>query len=83
MSVPLSIILLPLALFALIFVVFSLINIAHMIRFAAFDMVGFFATFIFLAGSTLFMWYAWQLLSPIDWTMPLNFSLNIFTQMPQ
>jgi len=54
-----------------------------MIRFAAFDMVGFFATFIFLAGSTLFMWYAWQWLSPIDWTMPINFSSSVFTKIPQ
>ena len=83
MSVPLSILLLPLAVFLLLFIIFALINVAHIIKFAAFDMVGFFTTFIFLAGSTLFLWYAWQAISPIDWTMPINLSTSAFTQIPQ
>jgi hypothetical protein len=83
MSVPLSILLLPLAVFLLLFFVFSLINLIHIIKFASFDAVGFSITFIFLAVSTLFLWYSYQLLNPINWTEPINFSLNVFTQLPQ
>lgn len=83
MSVPLSVLLLPLALFLILFFIFSLINLVHMIKFASFDVVGFGVTFIFCAVSTLLLWYGYQLLNPINWTEPINFSLSIFTQMPQ
>jgi len=83
MSVPLSVLLLPLALFLLMFFIFSLINLVHMIKFASFDMAGFGVTFIFFALSTILLWYSYQLLNPINWTEPINFSLNVFTQIPQ
>lgn len=83
MSVPLSILLIPLALFVFLFLIFALIDLVHIIKYASFDMVGFGMTFMFFAGGTLLLWYSYQLLSPIHWTEPINFSLSIFTQLPQ
>jgi|GEM_PF-2355105 hypothetical protein len=82
MTLPLSILLIPLALFLLFFVILSLINIAHLIKFAAFDMGGFWACFLFIAGSALFLYFAWGLISSIDWRAPVQFSLGGWNQIP-
>lgn len=83
MIIPLSVLLLPLAAFLLMFFIFSLINLVHIIKFASFDFVGFGVTFLFFALSVILLWYSYQLLSPINWTEPINFSFNVFTQIPQ
>ena len=82
MSVPLSILLLPLAIFLLLFFILSLVNIAHLMRFASFNMAGFWACFIFMAGSALFLYFAWGAIDQIDWKQPAQFGFDKWNSIP-
>lgn len=60
--------LIPFGLFALLFVVFAIIDVVHMVKFGTFGMVNYVALVIFLAGTALIFWGTAQLLASTDWT---------------
>ncbi|MFZ5363884.1 MAG: hypothetical protein ACOZAG_00130 [Patescibacteria group bacterium] len=61
-----------------LFILFSLFAIYHMARFVPLGSLGFFTTYVFLAGAIIIIFITWQEIQQIDWTQPfftLNFSL--------
>ena len=60
--------LIPYGLFVLLFIVFAIIDVMHMVKFGTFGMVNYVAFVIFLAGTALILWSTAQLLAPIDWS---------------
>jgi predicted phage tail protein len=60
--------LIPYGAFVLLFVVFALIDVVHMVKFGTFGWVNYFALVIFLAGTAFVVWGTAQLLAPTDWT---------------
>lgn len=77
MSFPLYYIFFPGALFALIYLIFVLIDIYHLAHFAEIHFAGFFMTFIFLAGVIYILFWAWTLLQPINWQEIVTFFKNV------
>lgn len=73
-NLPFFVSLAPYAIFLLIFVFFSLISLANLIRYSANDGVAFAAAFLFLAATMLVAFESWQLLIQFDWTkmVPIN-----------
>lgn len=67
MTFPLFYLLIPYMIFLLIFFIFSLVNIYHMLVFTEAGFIGFFMTFIFLAGSFYLLFLTWSLGSAINW----------------
>lgn len=64
--------LIPFGLFALLFVVFAIIDVVHMVKFGTFGMVNYVALVIFLAGTAFIFWSTAQLVSPVDWTQVIG-----------
>lgn len=77
MSFPLYFILLPYSLFLLIYLIFILMDIYHLILFSEMSIVSFFMTFIFLAGVVYALYWTWQLSLPIDWKQVVTVFQNI------
>jgi hypothetical protein len=75
MSFTLAILLIPYILIVLLFLTLAVLNIYHLIIYGATTGVSFLFTFIFLAGAAVIAFISWQLLSPIDWTTGVGFSL--------
>lgn len=71
MIIPISVILIPLALFLLIFIIFALFNFYHVFRYGFGDLTLFFGTFFFICASALIFFYAFQLLRGVDFNYPL------------
>ena len=67
-AVPLSVFLIPYAIFFIIFVAFVWVDIHHLVLFGSFDVPSFFATFLFLAVSAYLLFMTWNLLLPADWS---------------
>jgi hypothetical protein len=67
-SIPFYVLLIPFSIFLLLFAFFSLMNIANLLRYGARNFVGFVATFIFLSGTAVILFFTWQTLQPVDWT---------------
>lgn len=71
--------LIPYGLFALLFIVFAIIDVVHMVKFGTFGMVNYVALVLFLAGTTLILWSTAQLLTPTDWTQIIgSVSADVF-----
>ena len=77
-SFPLAFALIPYGIVLLFFIIFSLINITHLIRYGATTGVSLFMTFIFLAGAVIILFVSWQILGTINWGQPIVFSLPGF-----
>ena len=74
----LSIFLIAYYIFLGLFILFSLFSIYHLARFVPLSSLGFFTTYIFLAGAAIIIFVSWQEIQLVDWTQPfftLNFSL--------
>jgi len=67
-SIPFYLLLIPYGIFLLLFAFFSLVNIANLLRYGARNSVGFMATFIFISGTAIILFFTWQTLLPVDWT---------------
>ena len=59
--------LIPFGLFMAGFVFFSFANIMSLARYGARNMIGLTATFLYVAGTAVLLFFAWQALAPIDW----------------
>ncbi|MFA5413690.1 MAG: hypothetical protein WC348_04105 [Patescibacteria group bacterium] len=74
----LSVFLIAYYIFLGLFILFSLFAVYHMVRFVPLSSIGFFTTYIFLAGAAIIIFATWQEIQLIDWTQSfftLNFSL--------
>lgn len=67
LTFPLLLILIPYALFFLLFIIFVWINIYHIVLFGSMSATSFFATFIFLGVSAYILFLTWDLLAVVDW----------------
>lgn len=68
---PLSVILIPYGLLVLIFAIFALVSLFHLIRYGSLTFFSFFVTFIFLAGTVLILYSTAFLLVDTDWSIPI------------
>ena len=77
-TIPLYALLVPCALFAVFFVIFSLVNLYHLFRFGSFTLLSFAVTFCFLGGAAIILSAAYTALQGVDWTGPLfTFASNV------
>lgn len=72
---PLWILLIPYALFLLVFVVFSLIDLWHAWRFRSGFLFAIFLIFVYLAGTTGILYLTLLLLTPVDWMQSIGYSI--------
>lgn len=70
---PLWLILIPYAIFLLVFLVFSLIDIANAWRFRSGFISSSFLIFVYLAGCAIILLGTYLVLSPIDWMQVVGF----------
>jgi hypothetical protein len=78
MTFPLYYFLLIYLLFILLWLVFSLVAVYHMIKFSFKNFISFFATFIFIGVSALILMESYNYLSRIDWEMNVIVFENMF-----
>lgn len=70
--IPIAALLIPYALFLLIFLFFSFVNLYHLIKFGSTNFVAFMATFLFLAGSVLILYTSYTYIINTDWTRTID-----------
>jgi hypothetical protein len=72
-SIPPYVLLFPYAVFLLGCAFFSMINIVHLLRYGAKNIIGFIATFGYICAISIIMFFTWNLLQTVDWraSMPL------------
>jgi len=66
-EIPLYIMLIIYAVFVVIFLIFALINIYHMVTFGFISFESFFMTFLLLAGTILILFTTYTYAQEIDW----------------
>ncbi len=81
-SFPLSIFLIPYALFAAIFVIFSLVHLYHLGKFGASGFISFVLVFIYLAGASIIIYWSWYFIDQINWKIPIDLELPSFRGIP-
>ncbi len=74
--IPLFVLLIPYGLFLLIFLFFALVNLFHLLRFSPLNLLTFFATFLFLAGTTLILTTSYNYLITINWSQVIDLLPN-------
>jgi len=72
MTIPLIAFLYLYLLFLAVWLIFSLIALYHLLRFGQVNFATFFAAFFYLAGSVMLLFFSYQYLSPIDWSVGLT-----------
>lgn len=72
LAIPAYVLLAPFAIFMAGYVFFSFANIVSLAKYGARNGVGLVASFIFIAGTLVILFMAWQSLAGTDWTTPLN-----------
>ncbi|HPV70664.1 MAG TPA: hypothetical protein PKY08_02045 [Candidatus Magasanikbacteria bacterium] len=82
MAFPLYYLLLPVALFGLVYVIFVLLDLYHLVSFADLHLCSFVVTFIFLAGVVYITFWAWTLAAPLNWQESLNIFNNVTFSAP-
>ena len=85
--IPLYIFLIPYLLFALVFAVFIMVNIGHLVRTGSVTMVSFMATAIMMTLAVLIFYFTFSLLSGAYFGEPVviwngDWLKNIFTTTP-
>ena len=75
-SFPLSIILIPYAIFIIIIALFAYINLRNLVRFRAEDIISFGALFVFLAGLAFLSYFSFNYLVGVDWKQTIELGLN-------
>lgn len=74
-SFPLSLILIPFAVMALIIAFLSFMNLRNLARYRAEDVISFTAVFVFLAGIAVIIYISYGYLAGIDWTKMIEAGL--------
>lgn len=71
--IPIAYFLIPYGAFLILFLFFALVDLFHLIGFGrATGMVGFLATFIFLAGTVFALNASYNYIMAIDWTYTID-----------
>ena len=81
-GVSIAILLIPYALFLLVFVVYAGINVYHLLRFGVSSGHVFFVTGFFVIGSLLLLGLSFVLISHYDWTLQFSFDAMFQTGVP-
>lgn len=74
-SLPLAIVLIPYAIFIIVFLIFALINVFHLVHYGQTTRISFTVTFIFFIVTSFILFATWAALRHIDWSAPLEFSI--------
>jgi len=72
MTIPLIAFLFFYLLFVIVWLIFSLIAFYHMIKYGQINLITFFTTFIYIAGSIAILYLSYFYLSQIDWGVGLT-----------
>lgn len=73
-SLPVVIFLIPYTLFVLMYMIYSLFNLYHILRFGVSSFGTYLITTIFLGGTVFLAGASWYFLMPYDWTALWNIS---------
>ena len=71
-AIPPYFLLAPYALLLLVMSLLGLMNIVNLLKYGARNAVGFLATFLFLCGLAVIMFFTWQRLMDVDWQSPVK-----------
>ncbi len=66
-EISLSVLLIGYGIFAVVFLVFAIINLYHMFNYGFLNFESFLMTFIFIAGTVLIFFITYELARQIDW----------------
>ncbi len=80
MTFSLSILLIPYLLFLLLWLIFSIVSVYHMMKFGFKNFTTFFTTFIFIGISILMLTTAYDFIEQIDWKTQITILENVFNQ---
>jgi len=75
MSFSVGLLLIPYGIAVILFLIFALLNVYHLIAYGATTKVSFLFTFVFLAGSSFIAYASWLYLKDIDWSAQIMFQL--------
>lgn len=82
MSFPLYYFLIPYAVFLVIYLIFILMDVYHLVMFSSASLVSFSMTVLFLAGVVYVLFWTWTLGQPIDWKQIVNIFKDISLSSP-
>ena len=77
-SFPISLLLIPYAIFLIVFLVFAIVNVYHLIHYGQTTKVSFGVTFVFFAMTALILFLTWKGLQGVDWTYPIDIAFPTF-----
>ncbi|MCK4554263.1 hypothetical protein KAU19_04855 [Candidatus Parcubacteria bacterium] len=80
MTFSLSILLIPYLLFLLLWLIFSIVAVYHMMKFGFKNFTTFFTTFIFVGVSILMLMTTYDFISQIDWQTQVTIFENAFNK---
>lgn len=72
MTIPLIAFLFFYLFFVIVWLIFGLIALFHMIKYSQINFTTFFTTFIYIAGSIVILYLSYRYLSVIDWSVGLT-----------
>jgi len=73
-EIPQYVILIPYGLLLLGVAFFTLVNIVNLVRYGARNWIGLTATFVYLSGAAIILFFTWDALKAVEWasTIPLG-----------
>lgn len=77
-SFSLALILIPYAVFVMVFLVFALINVYHLIHYGQTTRVSFAVTFVFFLVTGLIFFLSFAAIRDTDWRYPIDFTFPAF-----
>ena len=72
MTIPLIVFLYLYLLFVFIWLIFSLVALYHMMRYGQVNLITFMATLAYIAGAAAILFFSYEYLSRIDWSVGLT-----------
>ena len=78
---PLWLLLIPYALFLLVFLIFSLVDLANAWRFRSGFFSAAFLILVYLAGTAGILYLAYTFLAPVDWFQQIGVGLSLPTSL--
>ena len=72
MTIPLIGFLFLYLLFVFVWLIFSLVALYHMMKYGQINFITFITTFAYLAGAAMILFFSYEYLSQIDWSVGLT-----------
>jgi threonine/homoserine/homoserine lactone efflux protein len=82
MAFPLYYFLFPLVAFGVVYIIFVLMDLYHLVSFAEMHFVSFVMTFVFLAGAAYICFWGWNLMSPLNWNEQITVFKDVSFNAP-